>query len=423
MSQVFVLDMNKKPLDPCCPARARQLLKKGRASVFRRFPFTIILHDRKQEDSVIHEHRLKIDPGSKTTGLAIVHGNCVVWVAELSHRGQRIKNAMLNRCSIRKSRRQRKTRYRQPRFLNRTRANGWLPPSLLSRVCNVMTWMERLRKYCNITALSQELVKFDTQKMQNAEISGVEYQQGEIQGYEVREYLLEKWQRKCAYCKVTGIPLEIEHITPKSRGGSNRVSNLTLACHTCNQNKGNKTATEFGFPKIQVLAKLPLKDAAAVNITRWALYQRLCATGLLVEVGSGSLTKYNRVRLNLQKSHWIDAVCVGHSVPEELDLTVTHYLNIKAFGHGGRQICRINAYGFPNRHRERRKNYFGMQTGDVIKAVVLKGKYAGVWISRVVVKARGWFDLKISEKKASVHHKYCTRLWFDDGYGYTNCAV
>ena len=93
MSQVFVLDRDRQPLDPCHPARARELLRDGRASVFRRFPFTLILQDRTRVESVVHEHRLKIDPGSQTTGLALLAGARVLWAAELSHRGQRITAA------------------------------------------------------------------------------------------------------------------------------------------------------------------------------------------------------------------------------------------------------------------------------------------------------------------------------------------
>ncbi len=97
----------------------------------------------------------------KTTGLALLAGTRVIWAAELTHRGQRITAVLEGRRAMRRGRRQRKTRYRQARFLNRTRPAGWLPPSLWSRVCNVMTWVERLARYCPITALSQELVRFD----------------------------------------------------------------------------------------------------------------------------------------------------------------------------------------------------------------------------------------------------------------------
>ncbi len=220
MTSVFVLDRHRQPLDPCHPARARELLRDGRAAVWRRFPFTIIVHDRRRGESVVHEHRVKIDPSSQTTGLALVAGARVRWAAELTHRGQRIKAALRSRHAIRRGRRQRWTRYRQPRFLNRKRPVGWLPPALGSRVANIMTWVERLSRLCPITALSQELVRFDMQWMQNAAIRGVEYQHGELAGYEVREYLLEKWHRTCAYCGANDVPLEVEHIMPKVRGGS-----------------------------------------------------------------------------------------------------------------------------------------------------------------------------------------------------------
>ncbi|NEO53761.1 MAG: hypothetical protein F6K54_12125 [Okeania sp. SIO3B5] len=295
---VFVLDTNRKPLDSCGCARARKLLKSGRASVFRRYPFTIIVHDLEVKNCVTHEHRLKIDPGAKTTGLAILQDNLVIWGAELTHRGFKIKKLLSNRGAIRRNRRNRKTRYRKPRFRNRKRSESWLPPSLMSRVFNTETWVQRLIKYCPITAISQELVRFDTQLMQNSEISGVEYQQGELAGYELREYLLEKWNRKCVYCRATDTALEVEHIHPKSKGGSNRVSNLTLACNSCNQAKGNQDIKDFlsGQPdllkRILNQVKKPLADTAAVNATQWKLKEVLEATGLSIEVGSGGYQQY-----------------------------------------------------------------------------------------------------------------------------------
>ncbi|NJN65774.1 MAG: HNH endonuclease, partial [Chloroflexaceae bacterium] len=250
MQHVFVLDQHKQPLMPCHPARVRHLLKRGKAAVFRRAPFTIILRER--EGGETQPMELKLDPGSKTTGIALVatgkRGRRVVWAAELHHRGERIRKALADRRAIRRSRRQRKTRYRKPRFLNRTRKAGWLPPSLESRVANVETWVARLRCWCPITSLALELVRFDTQALQHPEISGVEYQQGTLHGYEVREYLLEKWQRRCAYCGAKDVPLQIEHLVPKARGGSDRVSNLTLACEPCNQRKAHRPPLSSGIP-------------------------------------------------------------------------------------------------------------------------------------------------------------------------------
>ncbi len=416
---VFVLTTDHVPQTPVHPAVARKMLTARAAAVFKRFPFTIILKTAEAAHLPVHTHRLKIDPGSKTTGLALLDGPKVVWAAEITHRGQRITDALLRRRALRRSRRQRQTRYRQARFLNRTRPAGWLPPSLHSRVANMMTWVQRLQRLCPIVALSQELVRFDAQLLQHPAISGIEYQHGTLAGYEVREYLLEKWGRACAYCGATDVPLEVEHIVPKVRGGSHRVSNLTLACVSCNQQKGSQTAGEFGFAKIQAQARVPLKDAAVVNATRWALYSALKTTELPVETGTGGRTKYNRTRRGIPKSHWSDAACVGASTPEALHVAGVQPLGIRAMGHGTRQMCRVGAQGFPKAHRTRQKQYFGMQIGDIVKASVPQGKYAGTWTSRVVVKNSGWFDLVIHGKKASVHHKHCTRLWSSDGYTYT----
>jgi len=336
--RVFVLDKNLKPLDPCHQARARELLDKGRAKVFRRYPFTIVLQDRVFEASVTHSHRIKIDPGSKVTGIAVVQEETgrVTNALEVSHRGQQIKNSLESRRSLRRGRRNRKTRYRKPRFLNRTRRTGWLPPSLESRIANIETWVRRIRKVCPVTAVSQELVRFDLQQIQNPEISGVEYQRGELFGFEVKEYLLQKWNRKCAYCGVENVPFEIEHILARSKGGSNRVNNLCLSCHSCNQAKGNKPVEEFLKKKPEVLkrvmaqAKASLKDAASVNATRWELYRRFQSTGLSVEVGSGGRTKFNRKTRGIEKQHWTDAANVGASTPERLLLNGVKPLIVKA---------------------------------------------------------------------------------------------
>ena len=199
---VFVLATDRTPLDPTTLQRADQLLKCGRASVFRKYPFTIILHDRTAAESVTHSYRVKLDPGSKTTGIAVVaeDNGKVVWAGELTHRGQHIRDALRSRKAIRRVRRQRKTRYRQPRFLNRRRREGWLTPSLQHRVDTTLTWVKRLRRFVPITAISMELVRFDMQVMENAEVSGVAYQQGTLAGYEVREYLVRR---------VTHIPIAL----------------------------------------------------------------------------------------------------------------------------------------------------------------------------------------------------------------------
>jgi 5-methylcytosine-specific restriction endonuclease McrA len=426
MSHVFVLSSDRQPLDPCHPARARQLLSSGRAAVFRRYPFTIILRARTAAESVTLPHRVKLDPGSKTTGIAVVAEATgrVIWAGELTHRGQQIRDRLEQRRAVRRSRRQRKTRYRKARFLNRRRPEGWLPPSLQHRVETTMTWVNRLRRYVPVAALSVELVRFDTQLMQDAEISGVAYQQGELAGYEVREYLLEKWERRCAYCKATGLSLQIEHITPRSRGGSDRVSNLTLACEGCNQAKGDRTAAEFGHPHLQAQARLPLKDAAAVNSTRWALYRQLVATGLPVEAGTGGRTKFNRTRLGLPKAHWTDAACVGASNPEALNTRGVRPLLMMATGHGNRQMCRMDRYGFPRTGPKQARRVKGFQTGDMVRAVVTTGKKVGVYVGRVAVRTGGSFNITTTSGTIQgLHHRFFRSIHRADGYAYQTQSV
>ena len=421
--RVFVLDKNRKPLDPTHPAKARKLLKLGRAKVLRRYPFTIIMKDLEVENCVTHDHQLKIDPGAKTTGFAIVQGDRVIWGAELTHRGFQIREALTSRRQLRRSRRSRKTRYRQPRFLNRKKPKGWLAPSLMSRIHNILTWINKLIKFCPVTGISQELVRFDTQKMLNPEISGIQYQQGTLYGYELREYLLEKWDRTCAYCGAKNTRLEIEHIKPRSKGGTNRVSNLAIACHNCNQAKGNQEIEQFLSRKPSILkrilsqAKKPLTDAAAVNATRCKLYEELKLTGFPVEVGSGGLTKYNRCRQNLPKTHWLDAANVG----KVSTLYIEDYqpLLITAKGHGTRQICRTDKFGFPRLHCSRKKIHLGFQTGDIVKAVVTKGKKIGTYVGRVATRKTGSFDITTPKGKVSgISYKYCQAIHRKDGYSY-----
>jgi 5-methylcytosine-specific restriction endonuclease McrA len=426
MSKVFVLDTNKQPLNPVHPGRARLLLKQGKAAVYRRYPFTLILK-RVVEQPYLEPLRVKIDPGSKTSGIALVNdaSSEVLWAAELIHRGEQIKRDMDKRRAVRKSRRQRKTRYRQPRFGNRRKRKGTLPPSQTSRVCNVVTWVRRLMHLCLLSAISQELVRFDTQALENPDIEGVQYQQGTLAGYEVREYVLLKWDHRCAYCDKRSVPLELDHLHPRSKLGSNRVSNLVAACGPCNQRKGNQDIRDFlkeqpeRLARILAQAKTPLRDAAAVNVTRWVLYERLKAFGLPVECGSGGLTKFNRVTRDLPKTHWLDAACVGRSTPEHLIITHVVPLHIRAVGHGSRQMCLVDEHGFPRSKPKGAKRVKGFQTGDLVRAVVTSGTKQGTYVGKVAVRTRGAFTIKtVQGTVTDIHYRFCTRVSRSDGYSY-----
>jgi len=425
VTRVFVLSKDGMPLMPCHAARARELLRKGKAVVVRRYPFVIRLKHNPIEPKT-QPVAIKIDPGAKTTGIAVVRitpeVHHVLHLSELTHRGAAIKDSLAKRALYTRNRRSRKTRYRPARFDNRTRHEGWLPPSLQSRVDNVMSWVGRYRRWCPITEIVVESVRFDTQFLVNADISGVEYQQGTLCGYEVREYLLEKWGRKCAYCDAQNVPLEIEHIQPKRRRGSDRISNLTLACHECNQRKGSQPIEVFvrdpeRLKRITSQLQKPLADTSAVNATRTRILKEFFSTDLPVEVSTGGKTKFNRTRLDVPKTHALDAACTGKT--PGLEGWKIAVLAIKACGRGSYQRTNVNKSGAPTSFLTRKKKAYGFQTGDIVLAVVPKGKRIGTHFGRVSVRARGSFHVQTkSGRIPDISHRQCRIIQRSDGYGY-----
>lgn len=437
MLKVAVLDTNKNVLEPCHPAVARRLLKRGLAAVWRRVPFTIILKKSVPVEQIVTgDYTLRWSPGSKVSGLAITDSESdVVMAADLHHQGGQITSALGTRSGFRRGRRTRNVRYRQARWSNRGRnvpvltesgwtyrsaevaegaddsqknntfnrvswaqlrdpryewerlstkpkpnphltrkdrramhandkkvsipqkkrwrrkriehkkraRNGWIAPSLMSRVFNLETWTRRLCAVYPITELAIMHVKFDMQLMENPDIHGIEYQQGTLYGYEIRAYLLELTNRKCAYCGKGGRPLQVDHIYPKSKGGSSRPDNLTMACYVCNHKKDNlvgaeleeKCGTEFSKKVEAALrkSKRGLKDAAAVNTIRWKLYETLAATGLPVACETGGSMAHNRNKSGLPKTHYYDAASVGCMPNQPVNLNVNV---ITAIGYGRR---------------------------------------------------------------------------------------
>lgn len=439
---VCVLDRKQAPLMPCSEKRARKMLAAGRARVHRLFPFAIRMVDRTVVDCAFQPVKIKLDPGSKTTGIALVRESQTLDAAtgevsttanvlnlfDLAHRGRQISEALTARRHMRRRRRG-NLRYREPRFLNRrNKGRGWLAPSLQHRIDTTLAWVVRLQRLAPVTAIAQELVRFDMQRMDNPEIAGALYQQGTLAGYEVREYLLEKWGRKCAYCDAQNVPLNVDHAHAKARGGSNRVSNLVLACVPCNSRKGARDLRAFlsrepaRLARIETQMRHPLKDAAAVNATRWALWRALKATGLPVTTGSGGLTKYNRSRLGIPKTHALDAVCVGM-----IDAIANWHkptLAIKATGRGSYQRTRLNAAGFPRGYLTREKRIHGFQTGDMVKACVTKGKKIGQYTGRVAVRTSGSFNIQTPQGVVQgISHKHCKVISRADGYGYSQVAT
>jgi 5-methylcytosine-specific restriction endonuclease McrA len=422
---VFVVDKRKKPLMPCSEKRARLLLERGKAVVHRRYPFTIRLKER--AGGAMQAVRLKLDPGAQTTGVALVRedavGQHVLHLAEIAHRGPAIRKRLVQRAAFRRRRRSAHLRYRARRFNNRRRSKGWLPPSLQSRVDNTAAWVRRYRRLAPVSALSLEHVRFDTQLLQKPNLAGVEYQQGELAGFELREYLLEKWDRRCAYCGITDVPLNVEHIVPRARGGSNRVGNLAIACAPCNQAKGARPIQDFLRDQPDVLGRVlahattPLAAAAAVNTTRWALVDVLKSSGLPLELCSGGRTKFNRARLGVPKQHGLDAACVGRvEALHRWDISV---LCIGCTGRGRYQRTRLTAAGFPRGYLLRQKQVHGFQTGDMVKAVVPAGKKVGEYIGRVGIRASGRFNIQTPTGVVQgISWTHCRVLSRGDGYTY-----
>lgn len=423
-NHVFLIDSNKTPMNPIHPAHARELMEKGKAAIFRMFPFTLIMK-RVVAKILTYPISLRIDLGSKFTGISLVNNRDeVVWGMELQHRGLAISHALITRSAVRRGRRTRHTRYRQARFLNRKRLKGWLAPSLMHRVLTIETWVKRLIKFSPVAEIRQELVRFDLQQLENPEISGIEYQRGKLAGYEVREYLLNKWSRKCTYCSIENVPLQVEHVKPKANGGSDRISNLCLACDKCNKKKGVLDIKIFLASKPELLKKIqsqlkaPLKDAAAVNSTRWALFNRLKLTGLLVSTGSGGLTKFNRTRLELPKTHWLDAACIG--VVDTLKILTTKVLSVKATGHGCRRMCNINKFGFPC--TEPKQEFAHVSTGDMVRVTLYKDRknvIAGTYAVRVKAPTEKGCEVVIDRFRIGFSNMQDVKInYHSDGFSY-----
>jgi 5-methylcytosine-specific restriction endonuclease McrA len=431
-ASVGVLDRDGSPLMPCHPARARALLKSGRAVVVHHTPFVIRLKYL-IEESVVSGVEVGVDPGSKFTGVTVFrvdtdqtrHG---LFSVEVQHRGSLISKNLHSRAAWRRGRRSRNLRYRQPRFDNRTKPKGWLAPSLQHRVDGTVATLARLARWFPVNHVHVERVLFDMAQMQDPEISGVEYQQGTLYGFEVREYLLAKWRRTCAYCDASGVgpgstPLNIDHLRPISRGGSHRVSNLVLSCVKCNRRKSNQLVEEFlthdsaRLARILRQVKSPLRDAAAVNITRYALVRSL-ETTFAVTTGTTAQTKWNRRINDVPKSHTIDALCAGAGevVVASIPSTV---LVARSTGRGSYARTRSDAFGFPRLLLTRTKRHFGFATGDFVRAVVSRGKNEGTHVGRVAVRASGSFNIKVGDRTIQgINHKHCQLIQQADGWSY-----
>jgi hypothetical protein len=310
-------------------------------------------------------------------------------------------------------------------------------------VVSTLSWVKKISNLCPVSDIGFERVKFDVQKMQNPEVSGVDYQQGTLFGYELKEYLLYKHNHKCAYCSgVSKDPiLEVEHVQPKSKGGSNSASNLVIACRICNESKGALLLTQWknklsrsalaitrikGIDRVLSGKWRGFRDTAAVNATRNALLADILTFSIEIKnkeqisvyTGTGAMTKLNRKLQGLPKDHAIDAAVVGEN-PKHLQNWQVPVLSIKSTGRGAYKRTRLDKFGFPRGYLMRQKSVQGFQTGDMVKALVLKGKKQGEYLGRIAVRASGSFNIQSKNGLVQgISHKYCTLLQRNSGYGF-----
>ncbi|MHB8361067.1 MAG: RNA-guided endonuclease IscB [Thermoplasmataceae archaeon] len=382
--RVPVLNMRNGPLMPTTNGKARKLLKSGKAKVVTTNPSTIqLLYATGETKQPV---TLGIDPGYKYIGFSVVAEKMELIAGELVIRTD-IPKLNMEKAMYRKQKRN-KLWYRRPRFMNRgNKKEGWFAPSIEHKLQTHIRLIERLKEILPISNVIIEVASFDAQKMQNPEITGIEYQQGELQGYEIREYLLEKYHRKCAYCDKTNVPLEIEHLTPSSRNGPDTVNNLAIACHQCNQKKNNLTAEEYGYPELRKKALMPLKQTVFMNTVKKKISHIIGA-----ETTYGFITKKNRISLGMNKSHANDAFVIAGGT--EQIRTVPFVVSKRRRNNRSLQL---NRKGF--KPSIRRKKY-PFQPGDVVK--FQKDKYSVVGIHNygksVVIKG-GEKKMDISTNK------------------------
>lgn len=367
--RVPVLNMRNQPLMPTTPGKARHLLDDGKAEVVKRKPFTIQLTYATGENK--QDVKLGVDSGYKHIGFSAVTKNRELISGNVELRTD-IPKTIEQRSNYRRNRRSRKW-YRKHRFNNRKRREGWIPPSLRQKKDSHIRLVNQLKDILPISEVIVEVASFDIQKMQNPEINGIEYQQGTLRGYNIRNYLLRKFNHECSYCGKKDTPLEIEHIVPKSRGGTNRVSNLTISCHDCNQKKGRKTAEEFGYPDIQKQAKKSLKEATFMNVVRWKIANELDCKHTF-----GHITKKKRIEYNIEKSHINDAFVIAGG-------NNTHIRSISFEVYRTRRNNRSIQTNRKGHGRSIRKQRYALQPKDLVeydgKECIVKGVFNyGKWL-------------------------------------------
>ena len=440
-----VFSVEGEPLMPTHPARARKLMRKGRAVPHHiKDIFGVRLLDRTRAESNVQEIGINIDPGSKTTGIAVVTDNedgqrTVLAALEIKHRAFTIKSTLAKRRAYRRTRRAR-LRFRKPRFDNRRRKTGTLPPSVDSLCIDTMRIIRILNGIYPATSIRIERNKFDPQLMMDHDIQGVEYQRGTLFGWQLRAYILERDGGRCVYCRRPNLRLELDHVIPRATG-SNRVDNLAACCRDCNMQKANRPIEDFLADQPELLRSIKdrlnrsdLASATHINAALPKLTRELQQTGLPLQLTDAAAVSWARQQLNVRKTHCYDATLQGQdyltirSLPGKV-------LEIRPSNGRAKQKANVDRHGTPvgqpfrnqqklprhlrkhnpaaghsDRHQRYGEERIG--TGDII---VLNHK-DGKSIGRAVIKVRGT-RVTVDQQSASItkakllsrNPRHCTR--------------
>lgn len=343
---VYVLNINGQPLMPTQRhGKVRRLLKAEKAKVIKRCPFTIQLLYETQDN--VQPVSLGVDAGSKYIGISATTEEIVLYEAEIELRNDIVK-LLSDRREQRRGRRNRKTRYRKPRFNNRRRKDGWLAPSVRNKVDSHLTAIRKVHEILPVTKVIVEVASFDIQKIKNLDIKGTEYQKGEQLGFwNVREYVLWRDNHTCQCCKGKSKDkvLNVHHIESRKTGG-NAPNNLITLCETCHKGYHNGTIV---LPNA-IKRGMRFRDAAFMNIMRWTLYENLKKIYNNVSLTYGYITKNVRINNGLSKSHYFDARCIsGNPTAKPLG----YYFYQRKVRCHNRKIhkCKINKGGIRKRNQ------------------------------------------------------------------------
>ena len=337
MSLVYVLNVNGEPLMPTHRlGKVRHLLKDGKAKIVNRNPFTIQLTY--PCGNYTQAITLGVDAGSKHIGFSASTERKELYCSDVEIRND-IVSLLSTRRQNRKTRRN-KLWYRPARFNNRvsTKKKGWLAPSVNQKIESHMKVIENIYKILPINKIIVEVASFDTQLLKaEAEgkmISGKDYQNGEMKGWNTREYVLFRDDHECQHChgKSGDNILEVHHLESRKTGGDSPTNLLTL-CHTCHKKYHN------GEIELKQKRGEKYNDAAFMGIMRWSLYHRLEKIYNDVELTYGYITKNNRIRHGLSKEHYNDAYCIAHNFNAEPLDKVTYQRKVRCHN---RQIHKTN---------------------------------------------------------------------------------